>query len=241
MDRSLQKKFKSGSRPRPVRWHYGKESDYYLLVKDCAGHWLKPLYSHDVANKSLRKGGRGTLPDTEKIARLKALFARGGTRGVAFQPEIVTTALIIPNGKSAKEAIEVWTPEKHWYVRESRRASMPETAEWKLWMNTRPKAFIVTVHRQQPDFQQFSGLLPEKRPDLCERYTDPDTGELSMDFVMALYLGAIARSRKDEADRAYLYRAGTNTPALRIDLASGRVCGIGQGAGWIDPAFFFNH
>jgi hypothetical protein len=44
---------------------------------------------------------------------------------------------------------------------------------------------------------------------------------------------------KQKYARAYIYHGESTQPVLRVDLASGRLCGIGQGGGWVSPEFFF--
>jgi len=226
---------------RPIRWEYGKESSFKLLLFN--GHcWLPPLYSHDVPNKSIAKGTRAEFSDTKKIERLQQLFLRGGTRGNNFDSAQMDYAVIIPNFGKLKDAVAFWTPQSGWQPVQKATAPPTLNRDWRLWMaGSKPLTFVANT--ECDEFRQYAASLPANKPHLVVRYADPESGELPQIFLIAAYLGEIALRLQagQKYTRAYIYYGASTQPVLRVDLASGRICGIGQGGGWVSPEFFFTH
>ncbi len=225
---------------RPIRWKYGTESSFKLLVFD--GHrWLPPLYSHDVPNKGISKGTRAEFSDDQKIARLQNLFSRGGTRGNHFDSGHMTYAVIIPNFGKIKDAVAFWMPQSGWQP--VQKATAPVlNRDWRLWMaGSKPLTFVANT--ECDEFRQYAANLPTDKPHLAVRYADPESGELPQSFLITAYLGEIATRLQagQKYTRAYIYHGTAPDPVLRVDLASGRLCGIRQGGGWVSPEFFFTH
>lgn len=226
---------------RQIRWKYGTESSFKLLVFD--GHcWLPPLYSHDVPNKGISKGTRAEFSDTKKIERLQNLFSRGGTRGNHFDSGKMTYAVIIPNFGKLKDAVTFWMPQSAWRPVQKTTAPPTLNRDWRLWM-AGSKHLTFVANTECDEFQQYAANLPTNKPHLVVRYADPESGELPQSFLIAAYLGEIATRLQagQKYTRAYIYHGTSTQPALRVDLASGRLCGIGQGGGWVSPEFFFTH
>ena len=231
---------------RKTRWKYGAESDFKMLVFTGSG-WLPPFYSHDVPNKAIAKGSRREFSAAQKIERLQRLLAKGGTRGNAFNPVAVTFAVILPNFGKMAEAVSKWTPESSWQAAQKKAPSPTPASErpnskaaWRLWLAGNPNHSF-TADPKSGEFQQFAAELPTKRPDLALRYADPASGELSQNFLIAAFLGEIAKRLHagQKYARAYIYHGTSSQPALRVDLSTGRLCGIGQGGAWVSPEFFF--
>lgn len=224
---------------RAVRWKYGAESDYKLLVFT-GERWLPPLYSHDVPHKAIAKGTRAELSAWQKIERLQQLFAKGGTRGNSFLPQAMAFAAIVPNFRKISEAVQLWSPASGWRAVQKREATRAVRSGWRLWLAGNPNKTF-TADPESEEFRQYAADLPVLRPDLTARFADPESGELPFDFLLAAFLGETARRLHATRpyQRGYLYHGGASAPALRVDLATGRLCGIGQGGGWISPDFFF--
>ncbi len=224
---------------RKTRWKYGQESDFKLLVFT-GNSWLQPLYSHDVPNKAIAKGSRAEFSELEKIERLKKLFAKGGTRGNSFNPMSMEYAVVLPNFGKISEAIEYWTPASGWRAVQKSQNNTTLSRDWRLWMaGTQSQTFIPDI--KSDEFQQYALNLPANRPDLMTRYADPESGELPQSLLICLYLGQVAKRKQagGKISRAYIYYNSDTSPVLRIDLSTGRLCGIGQGSGWVSPEFFF--
>jgi hypothetical protein len=103
------------------------------------------------------------------------------------------------------------------------------------------KPYTFVANHQCGEFRQFAANFAAGKPDLVARYADPESGELPHSFPDR---GLLRRSRprlqaKQKYTRAYIYHGESTQPVLRVDLASGRLCGIGQGGGWVSPEFFF--
>jgi hypothetical protein len=225
---------------RKTRWVYGRESSFKLLVFS-SGNWLQPLYSHDVPNKAIAKGTRAEFSDAQKIERLQQLFAKGGTRGNSFNPTAVEFAAILPNFGKMSDAVARWSPHSGWQTVQPKAPSISTAPNWRLWLAGEPN-HTFGLDLKSGEFQQFAADFPAKRPDLVARFADLQSGELPQAFLIAAYLGEVARRLQggQKYSRAYIYRGESTQPVLRVDLASGRLCGIGQGGGWVSPEFFFS-
>ena len=227
---------------RKTRWKYGAESDFKLLVFT-GERWLPPLYSHDVPNKAIAKGSRREYSAAQKIERLQQLFSGGGTRGNAFNPVAVSFAVILPNFGKMSEAVARWSPHSGWQNAEGKPtspASLMGKSAWRLWLAGEPN-HTFSADLQSGEFRQFAAGFPQNRPDLADRFADPESGELPQTFLLAAYLGEVARRlhANRKFSRAYIYHGTSPQPLLRVDLASGRLCSIGQGGGWVSPEMFF--
>jgi len=224
---------------RKTRWHYGTESEFKMLVFS-DDRWLAPLYSHDVPNKAIARGTRAEFSQVQKIERLQQLFAKGGTRGNAFNPLAVTFAVILPNFGKMTDAVSRWSPHSGWQAAQRKAPSPLPKCAWRLWLAGSPN-YTFRADPQCGEFQQFAADFAASKPDLVARFADPQSGELPHSFLVAAYLGEVAKrlQAKQKYARAYIYHGESNQPVLRIDLASGRLCGIGQGGGWVSPEFFF--
>lgn len=223
---------------RKTRWIYGPESAFKLLVFS-GGHWLPPLYSHDVPNKALARGTRAEYSDAQKIERLQRLFAAGGTRGNAFRPDAVEFAVILPNYGKMSDAVSRWSPHSGWQAAQPKAATPLPKCAWRLWLAGSPN-YTFRADPECREFRQFAADFAANKPDLVARFADPQSGELPHAFLIAAYLGEVAHrlQARQQYARAYIYRGESPQPVLRVDLASGRICGIGQGGGWVSPAFF---
>lgn len=230
------------TKPRKTRWKYGAESSFKLLVFD-GRRWLPPLYSHDVPNKGIAKGTRAEFSDAKKIERLQALFARGGTRGNAFAPELMTYAAIVPNFGRLTEAVVFWLPQSGWMPVTKKVTPQILNRGWRLWL-AGEESMTYVANTEGDEFKQFAANLPAEKPHLAERYADPESGELPLGFLISAYLGDVATRLKaggKRFTRAYIYRGQSSDPFLRVDLASGRLCGIKQGGAWVSPDVFFHN
>ena len=225
---------------RKTRWIYGRESSFKLLVFT-GERWLQPLYSHDVPNKAIVRGTRAEFSQAQKIERLQQLFAKGGTRGNAFNPMAVEFAVILPNFGKMSDAVARWTPQSGWQTVQPKVPSTSSAPAWRLWLAGKPN-HTFGADLKSGEFRQFAADFPLQRPDLVARFADPESGELPQTFLIAAYLGEVARrlQANQKYSRAYIYRGAVPQPVLRVDLASGRICGIGQGGGWVSPEFFFS-
>lgn len=229
------------TRKRKTRWKYGVESAFKLLVFD-GRRWLPPLYSHDVPNKGIAKGSRAEFSDAKKIERLQMLFARGGTRGNQFTAELVTYAAIVPNFGRLTEAVAFWLPQSGWRAVTKKTTPQAQNRDWRLWMGGEQSMTFV-ANTESDEFRQFAANLPVEKPHLAERYADPESGELPYGFLISAYLGEVATRLKaggKKFTRAYIYQGQSPDPFLRVDLASGRLCGIKQGGAWVSPDIFFH-
>jgi hypothetical protein len=224
---------------RKTRWHYGAESDFKMLVF-AGDRWLPPFYSHDVPNKAIAKGTRAEFSAAQKIERLQQLFAKGGTRGNAFNPLAITFAVILPNFGKMADAVARWSPHSGWQATQRKAPSPLPPSEWRLWLAGEPN-YTFTADPKCGEFRQFAAEFAVNKPDLVARFADPESGELPQAFLIAAYLGEIGRRLQvnQKYARAYIYHGAATKPVLRVDLASGRLCGIGQGGGWVSPEFFF--
>ena len=224
---------------RKTRWHYGQESEFKMLVF-AGDRWLAPLYSHDVPNKAIARGTRAEYSAAQKIERLQQLFTKGGTRGNAFSPLAVTFAVILPNFGKMTDAVSRWSPHSGWQAAQRKTPSPLPKCEWRLWLAGSPN-YTFRADPQCGEFQQFAANFAASKPDLVARFADPESGELPHSFLVAAFLGEVARrlQAKQKYARAYIYHGESTQPVLRVDLASGRLCGIGQGGGWVSPEFFF--
>lgn len=224
---------------RKTRWKYGVESEFKMLVF-IGGRWLAPLYSHDVPNKAIAKGTRAEFSQVQKIERLQQLFAKGGTRGNAFNPMAVEFAAILPNFGKISDAVARWSPHSGWLAAQRKTPSPLPKSEWRLWLAGSPN-YTFQADPKCDEFRQFATDFAANKSDLVTRYADPQSGELPHSFLVAAYLGEVARrmQAKQKYARAYIYHGESTQPVLRVDLASGRLCGIGQGGGWVSPEFFF--
>lgn len=229
------------TKTRKTRWKYGAESSFKLLVFDGC-RWHPPLYSHDVPNKGIAKGTRAEFSDVKKIERLQALFVRGGTRGNQFSPEHMTYAAIIPNYGKLTEAVAFWLPASGWKPVLTKTTPQTQNRDWRLWMaGNKPMTYVVNT--ESDEFRQYAANLPVEKPHLAERYADPESGELPLGFLISAYLGDIAvrlNAGDKKYTRAYIYHGQSPDPFLRVDLASGRLCGINKGGAWVSPDIFFH-
>jgi hypothetical protein len=228
-------------KPRKTRWKYGNESDFKLLMFD-GKSWRMPLYSHDVPNKAISKGGSREFNSAKKIERLQRLFDRGGTRGNSFEPAGISFAVIVPNFGKISDAIARWTPASGWLAANPSQAHKKSSSDWRLWLagsGIPSKTF--TAKTESDEFRQFALSFAQNKSHLIARFADPESAELPESFLIAAYLGEVAKRLHagKKYQRAYIFHSQSADPLLRVDLNTGRLCGIGQGGGWVSPDLFF--
>lgn len=230
---------------RSPKWIYGQESAYFLTAMR-GGQGLGFHYSHDVKNKFRPINGKGNeRSDAAKIQALQGLFQKGGTRRIPMSPQTADVAYIVKNRQQGgkwtfEDIVLAWNASEGWHQPRKKAAKAP--AAFKLWMKplTAAKAKTISVHPSSPDFQAYCGTFAAAKPHLCERYADAETGEIDPNFLLCSYLGLQAALNRDGYNIGYIYGPKNNTPLLRVDLQTGIVCGIGEGGGWVSPAFFHN-
>lgn len=223
---------------RPVLFQYAKDSAFY--AKACfGGIWSESIWSQDVPNNYIARGTNREFSDSEKVKRLKARLESG--KNIPFNLFACDVAYIAAKHDGYEKAVCYFRPGQGWYESPAfspKKAALPAgLSPWKLWMAGAP-SFQLQGRYDDPDFRHFADSLPIARPDLAERFCDTDTGEIPADFLMAAWLGQVAKSRANLHGKAYLYRSGTIT--LRVDLSTGALCPLMGGSAWVKPAFFTN-
>ena len=218
---------------RPILFQYAKDSAFY--TKACfGGVWSESIWSQDVPNNYVSRGTRREYSDQEKIIRLQKRLESG--KNIPFNLFACDVAYIARKHDGFREAVCYFRPGIGWYEKPAFQPNKPVIqagqSAWKLWM----PGFQKFGNWNDPDFRFFADNFPGFKPDLVERFADPETGTISPDFIMAVWLGQIARSRSALSSRAYLYYAGKM--ALRIDLATGALCCLMGGSAWVGRAYF---
>lgn len=220
---------------RVKKWKYGAESDFALVVKNPDG-WVT-FYSHDTTSKYKAKGGSADRTEAEKIQKLQLLLEKGGTRGQRIDPEF---AAIIPNGGKIKDAVSIYRPGKGWFPAEWR--DYVKNAEFKIWLAANPAkkiSNVTIIFSESPDFEAFCNKMINICPHILERYVDQD-GEVPKSVLICLYLSYTARKQGESGNycRAYIYRSGTDTPFLRVNLRTGVMSEQGTSA-WAPASLFY--
>lgn len=227
------KRKKYPRKKRPVLFHYAVDSAFY--AKACfGGIWSESIWSQDVPNNYVARGSRREFSNSEKILRLQKRLESG--KNIPFNIFACDVAYIAAKHDGYAKAVCYFRPGVGWYERPTFQANkrpLPAgQSPWKLWM----PGFVLIGNFSAPDFLEFANHLPDARPDLLDRFADPDTGEISTDFLMAAWLGQVAKSRSSVVNRAYLYKSGQMS--LRVDLGTGALCPLKGGSAWVDREFF---
>lgn len=227
------KRKKYPRKKRLVLFHYAADSAYY--AKACfGGIWSESIWSQDVPNNYIARGDRREFSDSEKIQRLQKRLESG--KNIPFNLFACDVAYIALKHEGFSKAVCYYRPGIGWHERPAFQANkrpLPAgQSPWKLWM----PGFTLIGNFSDPDFMVFANHLPETRPDLLDRFADPDTGEISPDFLMAAWLGQVAKGRSVLTARAYLYKSGEMS--LRIDLGTGALCALKGGSAWVSKEFF---
>ncbi len=153
----------------------------------------------------------------------------------------MTWAVIVPNYGKIADAVALWSPNVGWQPVQRQQTENKPTPGWRLWMAGEPN-FNFAADPQCGAFGHFAEELTKSRPDLMARFADPASGEVPQSFFITAWLAGVARQVNTEKRYrcAYLYHGKSEQPVLRVDLGSGRLCGIGQGGAWVSPQFFFS-
>ena len=221
---------------RPVLFHYAKDSAYY--AKACfSGNWSESIWSQDTPNNYIPRSNSREYSDAEKVLNLQKRLESG--KNIPFNLFACDVAYIAAKHDGYEKAVCYFRPGQGWYESAAftpKKAALPAgQSPWKLWMAGSP-AFQLPGRYDDPDFRHFADNLPNTRPDLAERFCDPDTGEIPPDFLMAAWLGQVAKSRALLHPKAFLYRSGVMS--LRVDLSCGALCPLKGGSAWVNRMFF---
>lgn len=250
------------ARKRPKAVQYG-EGDFDLLVKRPGASWER--------NTSFpTRGTRSRKPrsNQDQIDGLVKLFLAGGIkRGKhedrSYNPHAVGAgqAAIVPRGaQNFKDALLVWNGSAFEEKRQTRPVAAAKTTQagptsWTCWICFTEAAQKARVSAGQkpnqtivPDFSSehyrdwYSRFLAGGVQEY-ERFLDPETAELPMDYLAVRYLKFVAtkllHGSLQTASKVYFYR-GTPQPLLRLDLDSWLVLTIGNPGEVLTPDFFRN-
>jgi hypothetical protein len=168
-----------------VTFTQGKDSLYVMHVKT-DGKWLPYFYSVDRANKH----SPTLLPEADIIQSLKNQFQNGGYQGNYFDVSKVQEAYIMR--VSDKKKVQYWYKNTDWVnepISVPENETPPKLDTSRLWY--RGTNGSTTVFRFNSDhtrqFELFREGIIQNYPQLVERYTDPETSEISDLFFEAFY------------------------------------------------------